>query len=196
MNSAPALKYWGGGFDDEVRGTQQTFRAIRDAMEHPGQLVTILENPHAPEVFNPASAATCLTLLGYETPVWTDIELNNPAISWLQVGCKSSIVTEPCMAYYAIITKPASIPALDYFRIGPYEYPEKETTLIVQVDDIIPGTGQDHSNVLVYKTAWLEIKGITDKFWHQWRQLSRLNPLGINIFFTCDDVLLALPKVE
>ena len=196
MISATALKHRGCGNDDAAPGSQQTFRAIFAAMEHPGRLVTIHENPYAPDVLNSASAAVCLTLLGYETPVWTDADLNSPAISWLQLGCESSVVTETCMAYYAIITKPACMPALNFFRIGPFEYPEKETTIIVQVDDIIPATGTDHSNVVTYKTAWLEFKGITEKFWIQWRQLSRLNPPGINIFITCDDVLVALPRIK
>jgi alpha-D-ribose 1-methylphosphonate 5-triphosphate synthase subunit PhnH len=196
MISAPALKHLGYGYDHAAPGSQQTFRAISTAMEHPGQLVTIRENPYAPDVLNSASAAICLTLLGYEKPVWTDIDLNSPAISWLQFGCGSSVVTETCMAYYAIITKPASMPALNFFRIGPYKYPEKETTIIVQVDDIVPGAGQNYSNILVYNSPRLEFKGISEEFWCQWRQLSRLNPPGINIFFTCDDVLLALPKIK
>jgi len=35
-----------------------------------------------------------------------------------------------------------------------------------------------------------------DIFWYQWRKLSRLHPLGMDIFFTCDDVLTAWPKIQ
>ena len=101
MNSAPAPKTLGCGFDDAALGSQQTFRAIFAAMEHPGQLVTIREDPDVPDVFNSASAATCLTLLDYKTPVWTDVDWKNPAINWLQFDCESSVVTEPCMANFA-----------------------------------------------------------------------------------------------
>jgi alpha-D-ribose 1-methylphosphonate 5-triphosphate synthase subunit PhnH len=196
MNNAEAINYFRYGFDDSAHGSQQTFRAIFAAMEHPGQLVTIRENPIAPEVFNSASAATCLTLLSYETPVWTDVDWRNPAINWLQFGCGSAVVTEPCMANFAIITKPATMPPLDCFRVGRYEYPEKSTTIIVQVDDILPGTANKYSNLFVDNTAQLDLKGVPNKFWNQWQQLSGLYPVGIDIFFTCDDVLIALPKIK
>ena len=52
MNDAPALKYWRHGFDDPTLGSPQTFREIFAAMEHPGRLVTIGENPNAPDVLN------------------------------------------------------------------------------------------------------------------------------------------------
>ena len=101
INGSAAFKLWGYGSDDPTLGSQQTFRAILAAMEYPGQLVTIIENPYAPDIFNSASAAACLTLLDDETPVWTDVDWMNPAINWLQFDCESRVVTEPCMANFA-----------------------------------------------------------------------------------------------
>ena len=183
------------GSDDPAVGSHQAFRAILAAMEHPGRLVTIREYPFAPAVFNSATAATCLTLLDEETPVWTDIDWCNPAIGWLQSGGGSSVVTEPCMAKFAIVTRPAAMPSLECFRIGRYERGEKATTLVVQVEDIYPVADNQSSRISGDKTSRLEIKGVADIFWYQWRQLSFLHPMGIDIFLTCDDVLTALPKV-
>lgn len=98
------------------------------------------------------------------------------------------------MANFAIVTKPASMPDLDNFRVGRYDYPEKATAMIVQVDDILPGADSTYSNIFFEKTAQLELKGIPDKFWNQWQYLSGQHPLGIDIFFTCDDVMIALPN--
>jgi alpha-D-ribose 1-methylphosphonate 5-triphosphate synthase subunit PhnH len=196
MTSEPALNHWRHGFDDPALGSQQTFRAILDAMEHPGQLITIRENPRAPNVFNSASAAACLTLLNEGIPAWTDVDWRSPAISWLQFGCGCSVVTQPSMASFALITQPASMPPLDYFRIGRYQYSEKATTMIIQVHDIIAAPADKYSNILKNKTARLELKGVSENFWYQWRQLSRLHPLGMDIFFTCDDVMTALPKIK
>jgi alpha-D-ribose 1-methylphosphonate 5-triphosphate synthase subunit PhnH len=196
MNSAPAVNHWRLGFDDPALGSQQTFRAILAAMEQPGRLVTVPENPYAPDVLNSASAAACLTLLDYETPVWTDIDEGSPAIGWLQFGCGSSIVTEPCMANFALITNPAAMPALDYFRIGRYEYPEKATTIVVQVDDILPVPDDKQFNIFGNNTNRLELVGVPENFWRQWQQISRLYPAGLDIFFTCDDVLTAWPKLH
>ena len=196
MNSALVYNNWQHGYDEAATGSHLAFRAILDAMEHPGRLVTVPEYPHAPAIFNSSSAATCLTLLDSDTPVWTDIDWRNPAISWLQFACGSSIVTELCMAKFVIITKPAVMPSLEFFRVGRQELHEKATTILVQVDDIYPVLDDRSTNIDGGKAAGLKLKGVADIFWYQWRRLSRLHPLGMDIFFTCDDVLTAWPKIQ
>ncbi len=194
MNNASAHHHWQYGLDDPALGSQQTFRAILRAMEHPGQIVTVRHDPIAPQEFYSATAAACLTLLDCETPVWTDIDWESPAISWLLFGCDSNVVTEPCMADFVLVTEPAGMPDLSFFKIARCDDTEKATTLIVQVDDILPGPGYDSSNFPIGKSPRLELKGIPDNFWEQWRQLSVLYPCGLDVFFTCEDVLTALPK--
>jgi alpha-D-ribose 1-methylphosphonate 5-triphosphate synthase subunit PhnH len=196
MTNAQTLAHCRHGFDEPALGSQQTFRAILTAMEHPGRLVTIHQIPAAPDVFNWASAATCLTLLNRETPVWTDIDDQSSAVSWLQRCCQSSLVTEPGMANFAIVTQPVAMPDLEYFRVGTYDYPENATTVLVQVDDILPGAAYKTAGTGVDQKPQLELRGIPDHFWHQWRQLSGRHPLGIDIFITCEDVLTALPKSD
>ncbi len=196
MDCAPLHHQWSHGFDDPALGSQQTFRSIIDAMANPGQLVTIHATPCAPAVINPASAATCLTLLDDETPVWTDLSWKNPAISWLQFGCGSSVVTEPCMAKFAIVTRPASMPPLDYFRIARVEYPEKATTVVIQVNDIVPLADNKYSDISFDDSTQLELKGVPENFWQQCQHLSQEYPMGIDIFFTCEDVLASLPKIR
>jgi alpha-D-ribose 1-methylphosphonate 5-triphosphate synthase subunit PhnH len=100
------------------------------------------------------------------------------------------------MANFAIVTQPATMPPLDSFRVGRHEYLEKATTMLIQVDDILPTTDNTYSTIAVNKTDRLVLKGVPDPFWYQWRQLSRRYPLGIDIIFTCDDVLMALPKIK
>ncbi|CAB1077425.1 hypothetical protein D1AOALGA4SA_5214 [Olavius algarvensis Delta 1 endosymbiont] len=194
MNGVPENSYWRYDFDDFIPGSQETFQAIFAAMEHPGQLVTIPHNPAAPDILNWASAATCLTLLARETPVWIDIDQQNSAVSWLQNRCQSSVVTEPCMANFAIVTRPDNMPDLEYFRVGTYDYPEKATTVLIQVEDILPDIAYSATGIGFDQRPQLELKGLSERFWHQWRRLSGRHPLGIDVFITCEDVLTALPK--
>jgi alpha-D-ribose 1-methylphosphonate 5-triphosphate synthase subunit PhnH len=88
------------------------------------------------------------------------------------------------------------MPALEYFRIGRYEYFENATTILVQVDDIFPVVEYKRSGIWVDEIFQLELKGVPRHFWHQWRYLSGMHPLGIDIFFTCEDVLTVLPKTS
>ena len=88
-----------------------------------------------------------------------------------------------------------SYPSLEYFRVGRYEDCEKATTIVVQVEDIYQVADHQNSNVAGNRKSRLELKGIADIFWYHWRQLSFLHPMGIDIFFTYDDVLTALPMI-
>jgi alpha-D-ribose 1-methylphosphonate 5-triphosphate synthase subunit PhnH len=100
------------------------------------------------------------------------------------------------MANLAIVTRPASMPPLDYFRVARFEYSEKSTTVIVQVDDILPCDDNKYSDFSFGDSAQLEFKGVPCNFWQQWQQLSQKHPLGIDVFITCEDVLTALPKSD
>ncbi len=68
--------------------------------------------------------------------------------------------------------------------------------MVVQVDDILPRAGNKYSDFSLDDSTQLEIKGIPDNFWQQWQHLSQEYPLGIDIFFTCDDVLTSLPNIR
>ena len=126
------------GFDDPELGSQQTFRAIVKALDNPGSLVQIKSKLSAPSVLNSASAALFLTLCHNETKVWADLTWNYPLIDWFQYQCGCSIVTEPCMASLALITKSTGMPPLDHFRNGDDEHSDVSAKLIVQIGELSP----------------------------------------------------------
>mgnify|MGYP000131453347 FL=1 len=182
------------GFLNPVLGPQQTFRAIIEAMARPGQLIKIKSKLNNIEMLNMASAAVCLTLLDDETPLWTDLSWNCTAVNWFQIHCGCSVVTEPCMAHFALITRPADMPLLDDFKIGDEEHPESAATLIIQVEGfndpnvkILGGSG-------IKSTTHFAPAGIPKIFWQQWQLQAALFPLGVDIFFTSNDILAALPR--
>jgi alpha-D-ribose 1-methylphosphonate 5-triphosphate synthase subunit PhnH len=182
------------GFEDPVLGPQETFRTILEALAHPGQLVKIKSKLNVPEILNPASAATCLTLLDDETPLWTDLSWNSSVIEWFQFHCGCSVVTEPCMAHFALITQPAAMPPLDDFKIGDNEHPESAATLIVQVERFNDHNGKILSGPGIKTTNYFAPAGIRANFWEQWHLQAALFPLGVDVFFTSNDILAALPR--
>src|SRR5262249_60143642 len=72
------------GFVEPVLESQRVFRRVLDAMAHPGRIVRIDSFIDAPVPLAPATAAVCLTLLDFETPLWLDAAARVPELSeWL-----------------------------------------------------------------------------------------------------------------
>jgi alpha-D-ribose 1-methylphosphonate 5-triphosphate synthase subunit PhnH len=181
-------------FENPELGSEQAFRAIVEAMARPGQLIKIKSKVNNIEMLNIASAAVCLTLLDDETPLWTDLSWNSTAVNWFQIHCGCSVVTEPCMAHFALITQPDDMPDLDDFKIGNEAHPENATTLIVQVNDFSDHQGKLLGGSLIKNTTHFAPSGISANFWEQWQRQAALFPLGVDVFFTYKDILAALPR--
>ena len=84
MNGDNNFGHFTMGFDDPELGSQQTFRAMIEALDKPGQLIQIQSKRFVPETLNPASAALFLTLCDDKTTVWSDLNWNSPLIDWFQ----------------------------------------------------------------------------------------------------------------
>jgi alpha-D-ribose 1-methylphosphonate 5-triphosphate synthase subunit PhnH len=163
-------------------------------MAKPGMLVKINSGLYFPEGLNAASAAVCLTLFDDETPVWTDLSWNSSAVDWFQSQCGCSVVTEPCMAHFALIAQTSVMPPLDDFNIGDKAHPESAATLILQVERF----NDDNNKILSgpgtkTRTRFFPV-GIQSQFWEQWQLQAALFPLGVDVFFTCNNILAALPR--
>ena len=86
------------------------------------------------------------------------------------------------------------MPLLDDFKIGDNEHPESAATLIIQLRGF---NSKDHkilSGPGAKSTTRFAPAGIQPDFWEQWQDQAALFPLGVDIFFTCSDLLAALPR--
>lgn len=178
------------GLADPVLDSQSVFRAVLHALSHPGSICEIPVLLEAPTLLTPATAAVVLSLLDHETPTW----LQAPTLEgWLRFHCGSPIATSPANARFAIIHDAASIPALDQFELGSDEYPDRSTTLIIQVDSFT-----DHGLVLsgpgIRDTTNFGVSTLRAGFWEEWKEFAPLFPLGIDLIFTAGSRVAALPR--
>lgn len=86
------------------------------------------------------------------------------------------------------------MPLLDDFKIGDAEHPESAATLIIQVEGFNGANGKTLSVPGIKSTTHFAPAGIPRNFWEQWQLQVALFPLGVDIFFSCGDLLAALPR--
>src|ERR1700675_2024510 len=130
------------GFADKVLSAQSTFRSVMDAMARPGSVAQIVAATGTPAAMMRGTAAIALTLFDHDTPVWLDPRMSEtPDVAkWLKVHTGVPVIADSSICSFAIIGDARALPALDRFAFGSNEYPDRSTTLILQVGSLTEGT--------------------------------------------------------
>jgi alpha-D-ribose 1-methylphosphonate 5-triphosphate synthase subunit PhnH len=113
---------------------------------------------------------------------------------WLKFHSGAPVLEDPSVSHFALIGNGSALADLARFSFGTNEYPDRSTTLIVQVDSLkhgsafeLRGPGIDGSTVL---RAMIEP---VDLF----RQLAineTVFPRGIDVVLVSGDAIVAIPR--
>jgi len=129
------------GFADRVLGAQSTFRFVMEAMARPGSVQRITADVGAPWPVMRGTAAIALTLFDHDTPIWLDHRMAEAAsvARWLRFHTSVPVITDASVSQFALIGDGDALPGLDCFCLGSNEYPDRSTTLILQVESLTKG---------------------------------------------------------
>jgi alpha-D-ribose 1-methylphosphonate 5-triphosphate synthase subunit PhnH len=181
------------GFADPVLGSQRTFRAVLDAMAQPGRVV-IAEAPPAPPPLHPATAAVCLTLLDFDTPLWLDPVTMTPDVAaYLRLHCGVPFVGTPQAARFLVVAGACRLPALDALDAGTDERPDLSATVVVQVDALAGGVGRRLTGPGIDGSRRLEVRGAAG-LWEAVRANATRFPRGVDFILCAGARLAALPR--
>jgi alpha-D-ribose 1-methylphosphonate 5-triphosphate synthase subunit PhnH len=183
------------GFGDEVAGSQTVFRIAMQAMARPGTSFAIGARLAPPAPFNVGAAALLLTLCDFETTVWLDPSLfDSPGVTeFIRFRTGARIVATSQEATYAVVSDAARMPPLASFAQGTQEYPDRSATLIVQVQEM-KGTGWKLEGPGIRDHALFSASPLPADFLRQARANRAQFPCGVDMFFTTDAELAALPR--
>ncbi|WP_374630707.1 phosphonate C-P lyase system protein PhnH [Ferrovibrio sp.] len=182
------------GFADPVRDSQQGFRALLDALAHPGCIVTLAAACGRPEALDAAPAAALLTLADYDTPVWLGPGLDDAAIAtWLRFHTGAPLVADSACAAIVLL-KADALPDLQAFSLGSDIAPEQGATLLIQTPDLTDETAIVARGPGILGEIGLPSCGLTDAFWQQRAALNDAFPRGLDIYFCAGDAMLGLPR--
>jgi alpha-D-ribose 1-methylphosphonate 5-triphosphate synthase subunit PhnH len=179
---------------DSVHSAQATFRTVLKALSEPGLTQRVPVAIAGPAPLHASTTALCLALLDLETPVWCDEAAQTPAVvSYLRFHCGSPLTTDPAEAAFAIVTNASALP-LERFAQGDMEYPDRSTTLLVQVPSLVDGAPRVVSGPGIGESRMLRVAGLRDDFVALWRDNAAAFPLGVDILFCCGNDILGLPR--
>jgi alpha-D-ribose 1-methylphosphonate 5-triphosphate synthase subunit PhnH len=183
------------GFADPVLDGQRVFRALLEAMAHPGRVVSVPGPERPPSPLGRAAAAAALALLDFETPLWLDAAAQTPEVAeYLRFHCGTPLVPEPGAAQFALIAHPTAMPPLEAFDAGSDEHPERAATLVLQVDGLATGRGQRLTGPGIDGTTWLDVQGAAPRFWQAVRANAARFPRGVDLLLCAGGRVAALPR--
>jgi alpha-D-ribose 1-methylphosphonate 5-triphosphate synthase subunit PhnH len=185
-----------GGFTAPVLDGQAAFRAIMDAMARPGTIGRLLPGANPPKPFSSTAAAIALTLCDHDTPVWLDPALKSvEAVSaWLSFQTGAPLAPTPADAHFAFVADPATMIALDNFAQGSQEYPDRSTTMILQVETLDAGPPLTLSGPGIEGASSLAPSPMPRHFAEQWKQNNARFPRGVDVILAAPDALACLPR--
>jgi alpha-D-ribose 1-methylphosphonate 5-triphosphate synthase subunit PhnH len=184
------------GFADKVLSAQSTFRSVMDAMARPGGVQRIVAAAGTPGAMMRGTAAIALTLFDHDTPVWLDALMSETSdvTKWLKFHTGAPVVADSTICSFALIGDPAVLPPLDRFSFGSNEYPDRSTTLILQVESLTQGRSLELRGPGIDGTASLQAAIEPFDLLERLAINAAVFPRGIDVVLVHDDTIVAIPR--
>ncbi|MCS3764313.1 phosphonate C-P lyase system protein PhnH [Bradyrhizobium centrosematis] len=184
------------GFADKVLSAQSTFRSVMDAMARPGSVQRIVPGAGAPESMMRGTAAIALTLFDHDTPLWLDARMAErlDVVKWLKFHTGAPVVQDSSIASFALISDGAVLPPLERFALGTSEYPDRSTTVILQVESLDAGRSFELRGPGIDGAATLQASIKPFDLFERLRFNEPLFPRGIDVVLVADDSVVAIPR--
>jgi alpha-D-ribose 1-methylphosphonate 5-triphosphate synthase subunit PhnH len=181
-------------FEDPALGAQAAFRALLDALSRPGTPRTMGPDlPTPPAGTGAGLYAAILALADFETRLWLAPELADAAQDLrFQLGAK--LVDAPGDAAFALAADGTALPPLAAFAQGDDAYPDRSTTLLVEVRALRTGGGWRLTGPGIARDHRLEVAGLAADFAAQWADNHARFPRGVDLFLFDGATVVGLPR--
>ena len=183
------------GFRDAVHDSQAVFRTVMRAMSVPALPVSLSTNLAPPSPLIATAAAILITLADFETTVWLDAPLasSDAVCQFASFHTGARLVRDPCEAHFALASTPQSMPRLATLSQGTPEYPDRSSTLIVQVAGF-GATGLAFAGPGIKTDRQFSFSGMPKGFEQQLTDNHAQFPRGVDIVLAASAHIAALPR--
>ena len=126
------------GFSAPGDDAQLVFRAALTALSEPGRIMQLPAALAAGLPVGSAALGLLLALADGDTPLWLDAAAR-AAEPYLRFHTGAPIVSRLDAAAFALVTDTARCPPLDAFDGGSEDFPDRSTTVIIEVAHLAEG---------------------------------------------------------
>ena len=184
------------GFADKVLSAQSTFRSVMDAMARPGSVREVVASVGTPRMVMRGTAAIALTLFDHDTPIWLDPKMSETSevAKWLKFHSGAPVIEDASICSFALIGDGAALPDLSRFSVGTSEYPDRSTTLILQVESLTEGTSYELHGPGIDGSATLCATIAPKDLFGRLAVNETLFPRGIDVVLVSDEAIVAIPR--
>lgn len=184
-----------GGFAEPVFEAQSVFRMLMDAMARPGSAQTITPQIAPPPPMGAAAGAIALSLCDHDTPVWLTPGLARTAIGdWIGFHTGAPLTREKTEARFAFIEAGAPLCSFGLFSAGTQEYPDRSTTVVIEVARLDGGPTLVLSGPGIRDSVNIAPRGLPEQFLRQWAENRTHFPRGVDVILTAGRQFIALPR--
>jgi alpha-D-ribose 1-methylphosphonate 5-triphosphate synthase subunit PhnH len=192
---SPVMAAPAAGFVDPVFDSQRVFRTILDCVARPGRLTPLNSSVGAPAPLLATTAEILLAMADFETSIWLDDRLARTVevAAFLRFHTGARLVNDPAQATFAVISDVASMPALKTFGQGTPDYPDRSTTLLIQVERL-ESSGHAFEGAGINGRIAFAAEPAPPDFFNQLGENRAAFPCGVDLIFVTLATVAALPR--
>jgi alpha-D-ribose 1-methylphosphonate 5-triphosphate synthase subunit PhnH len=183
------------GFLDPVRHSQACFRAVMNAMARPGRIVSVDVGLTPPTGLHPAAAGALLALCDFETNLCVSPDVGNrdETREFLRFHTDTVLTDLRAEAQFALVDLSNEQLAIDDFAMGDPAYPDRSTTIVVQISGFTAGDNWLARGPGIKDEARFQAPLGSD-FAADWARNNKRYPLGVDLVLVSGNEMLALPR--
>ncbi|MEM7318191.1 MAG: phosphonate C-P lyase system protein PhnH [Pseudomonadota bacterium] len=175
-----------GGFTNASQQSALAFRALMNSMARPGTIET-LRGAMPPSPLSIAVGTLLLTLADPDTPVFLAGKCDSASVrNWISFHT-GAVTCDRRGAVFGVGNWDDLMP-LAHYRRGNAEYPDRSTTLFVEVP-VLEAKGTQLTGPGIQGRAALSVPDAKAL-----AQNNSMFPLGLDFYFTCGARVAALPR--
>ncbi len=171
------------------------FRSILGCFAKPAVPANIATPTDTPLPMLPSTACLALTLFDYQTPVWLSAALNtDPVRKFIRFHTGAPVTANAHEAAFAIMIMEEANADWPDFNLGTHEYPDRSTSVIVQVPSFAGAPAIKVSGPGLKEPVSFQIEAAHADFWKRVQDNACLFPIGVDFIFSGPQQLAALPR--